>query len=41
MDWIENLKELFKKTFNDEVEKIENVRADGSNRQIIRFISKN
>jgi aminoglycoside/choline kinase family phosphotransferase len=41
MDWIENLKELFKKTFNDEVEKIENVRADGSNRQIIRLISKN
>jgi len=41
MDYIENLKILFKKTFNEDVETIENVRADGSNRQILRLISKN
>jgi len=38
--YIENLKELFKKTFNEEVTLIENIRADGSNRQIIRLFSR-
>ncbi len=35
------LENLFEKTFNEKVEKIENVQATGSNRQYFRLISQN
>ncbi len=39
MKYIEDLKTLFKSRFQQDVDRIENVRADGSNRAIIRLIS--
>ncbi|MBP7796856.1 MAG: phosphotransferase [Elusimicrobiales bacterium] len=39
MKYLDDLKELFEETFAEKLSKTENVRADGSNRAIIRLIS--
>lgn len=40
-NYIENLKALFKDTFKEDVISVENIKADGSNRAIIRLRSHN